>query len=477
MTGGVAAVPPFGGEVNGGVPDLEAGREVPAAAKCADGRERRLEVGLAPAGAVEERRDAELFNGEPAGATVDQRSVHHQEGRHAFVMPEVRRRGLDGEFTDRSSGMSLRISVAIVGASASPCASTSARVQTGRRWYAGFSQMLPSNAARRLSSQAWVKSRAATASSCSHGGRCLEMVRYRPSHWLADPVEETAEVQLGGLLQSQLLKRFESSWKACLATVERMIQAHDAFIEAWERGVVLSREALVDAARAETGEAGISAWVEQTLAEGDDARPVAEFQPEYGEAVARDRERLEAIRLRLAAITPATDPKLRLIQDLLEASPAEKIAVFATYGETIEYLDENLPALVGGRERVTVVGSSSSPDERTKLIARFAPRTVVGPDYVPADGEVGLLLSTDVLSEGQNLQQAQAVISYDMPWNPQRVVQRNGRVIRQCRVLDDGAACYPREGLFARTSIDSTQHLGLRCVHAGRFADRARDRR
>ena len=41
-----------------------------------------------------------------------------------------------------------------------------------------------------------------------------------------------------------------------------------------------------------------------------------------------------------------------------------------------------------------------------------------------------MLLSTDVLSEGQNLQQAQAVISYDMPWNPQRVVQRNGRVIR-----------------------------------------------
>src|SRR5206468_6999645 len=61
---------------------------------------------------------------------------------------------------------------------------------------------------------------------------------------------------------------------------------------------------------------------------------------------------------------------------------------------------------------------------------RFAPKTVVGPDYEPKDGEVDLLISTDVVSEGQNLQQAQAVISYDMPWNPQRVVQRNGRVIR-----------------------------------------------
>lgn len=259
--------------------------------------------------------------------------------------------------------------------------------------------------------------------------RALEMARYRPSAWLADPVEASAETQLGGLLQSQLLKRFESSWSACLATVERMIQAHDAFSEGWRRGVVLSREALVEAAHS-AGEAGISAWVEQTVAEGDDARPASDFQPDYGDAVERDRTRLDAIRRRLAAVTPETDPKLRLLRELLEASPAEKVAVFATYGETITYLDEHLPPLVGGRERVTVVGGSSSPDERTRLISRFAPHTVVGPEYVPPDGEVGLLLSTDVLSEGQNLQQAQAVVSYDMPWNPQRVVQRNGRVIR-----------------------------------------------
>src|SRR5207253_8842966 len=75
--------------------------------------------------------------------------------------------------------------------------------------------------------------------------------------------------------------------------------------------------------------------------------------------------------------------------------------------------------------------------ERMRLISRFAPHTVIGPDYVPADGEVGFLLSTDVLSEGQNLQQAQAVVSYDMPWNPQRVVQRNGRVIRLLSPLDE----------------------------------------
>jgi hypothetical protein len=260
--------------------------------------------------------------------------------------------------------------------------------------------------------------------------QALEMARYRPSHWLVEPVEEAAEVQLGGLLQSQLLKRFESSWKACLATVERMIQAHDAFLEAWDAGRVLSREALIEAAQTDAGDAGIGAWVEQVLADPDESRASGDFQPEYRSAVEADRDRLITIRDRLATMSPETDPKLRLLVGILESSPAAKVAVFATYGETIEYLDEHLGERVGGRERVVVVGGSSDPDERTRRISRFAPKTVVRADYVPAEGEVDLLLSTDVLSEGQNLQQAQAVVSYDMPWNPQRVVQRNGRVIR-----------------------------------------------
>ena len=64
--------------------------------------------------------------------------------------------------------------------------------------------------------------------------------------------------------------------------------------------------------------------------------------------------------------------------------------MFATYGETIEYLDENLPDDVGGRERVVVDRQrDSSPDERHEALARFAPHTVVRPDYDPPDGEVG----------------------------------------------------------------------------------------
>src|SRR5439155_10949464 len=172
------------------------------------------------------------------------------------------------------------------------------------------------------------------------------------------------------------------------------------------RGSVPSRSALSDAARLEGGDTGIAAWLEETLAEDPESRAASEFRPEYGDAVAADRSRLLAVRDLLSALTPETDPKLRILRELLEEVPPEKVAVFATYGETIKYLDENLPELVGGRERVVVVGSESSPDDRSAKLARFAPETVIRPGYAPPDGEVDLLLSTDVLSEGQNLQQA-----------------------------------------------------------------------
>lgn len=258
----------------------------------------------------------------------------------------------------------------------------------------------------------------------------LTMARYRPSAFEVGGAEAVAEATLGGLLQSGILKRFESCWAACLATVSRMVSAHDAFLAGWDDlGVVPSRAALRAAAVAEVDEGGVAEWVLECLAEDRDSRSITEFRPGYRQAVAADREVLARIRDRLGELDAASDPKLALLRRLIEASSSQKIAVFAGFGDTVKYLDENLPANTG-RDRVVVIGGESDPDSRSGALARFCPHTVVRPDYEPPDGEVDLLLSTDVLSEGQNLQQAGAVISYDMPWNPQRVVQRNGRVIR-----------------------------------------------
>ncbi len=265
----------------------------------------------------------------------------------------------------------------------------------------------------------------------------LKMARYRPTSYEVGADENDAERALGGLLQSQVLKRFESCWWACLCTVERMVAAHDLFLQAWGSGRVPAKEALRLAASQDFDDAGIESWVAEGLEDDPGTRRSADFRSEFGEDVERDRELLQRILGRLSMLDASHDPKLALLREVLEGTEAAKVAVFASYADTVRYLDEHLPDRVGGRERIVVIGGESDPDSRTAALARFCPATIVRPDYVPPDCEVDLLISTDVLSEGQNLQQAAAVISYDMPWNPQRVVQRNGRVIRLKSPHDD----------------------------------------
>jgi superfamily II DNA or RNA helicase len=255
----------------------------------------------------------------------------------------------------------------------------------------------------------------------------LTMARYRPSAY-ASGDEQAGEGALAALLQSAVLKRFESCWWACLATVRRMIAAHEGFLAAWDSGTVPPVDLLRDAA-ALTGATDLAAWLVEVGVDPQ-ARAVTDFDPAYRVDVAADLDALQGIEVRLAGLDAETDPKLAVLADVLSRTPG-KVCVFSTYGETITYLDDHLDAALGdARERVVVLGSETTPDERNQMLARFSPKTVVGQAYTPPDGEVDLLLSTDVVSEGQNLQQAGAVVSYDMPWNPQRVVQRNGRVIR-----------------------------------------------
>lgn len=268
----------------------------------------------------------------------------------------------------------------------------------------------------------------------------LSMARYRPSAFELGAQEQSRERALAGLLLSAALKRFESCWHACLQTVERMARVHEAFIAAWDEGTVPALPLLRAVGADVDGNEDLTSWLREVGLD-EQTRPRTEFKPRYREDVAADLELLRAVRAELALLRPEDDPKLALLAELICETPG-KICVFATFSDTVNYLDAHLDAAMdaylaahpaapaGPRERVVVLGGETTPDERTRLIARFCPDTVVEPGYRPPDGEVDLLLSTDVLSEGQNLQQAGAVVSYDMPWNPQRVIQRNGRVIR-----------------------------------------------
>ena len=265
----------------------------------------------------------------------------------------------------------------------------------------------------------------------------LKMARYRPSRYHRETAEEAREAALSALLQSGILKRFESCWHACLLTIDRMLAAHHAFLEAWDKGLVLGREALRDAAKAELDETATAQWLEDKLDDGLHTESTDAYVPAFRDDVEHDKNLLLEIQERLEKLDAEHDPKLELLRRVLDTSPSDKVVVFSTFADTVKYLDEQLPASVSDRERITVIGADTSPDERTRLLSRFCPDTVVRPGYRPSEPEVDLLLSNDVLSEGQNLQQAAAVISYDMPWNPQRMVQRYGRVIRLKSPHDD----------------------------------------
>ena len=266
----------------------------------------------------------------------------------------------------------------------------------------------------------------------------LTMARYRLSHFRNDVEDESAsEEALAGLIQSQLLKRFESSWYAALQTVTRMRTANEILVRlVSELGVVpppdvvreLVGEAMEDDSFLDAD------MIDNALAASEGGIPADRFRDDFLPALEKDLETLDGLTASLRALEDLPDPKLQALQTVMSSTPAEKVAIFTSFQDTAAYLKdqiEHCPEILDGRSRTVVIGSETSADARTRELERFCPESVTGdPHFVPEDGEVDVMLSTDILSEGQNLQQAQAVLSYDMPWNPQRVVQRNGRVIR-----------------------------------------------
>ena len=284
----------------------------------------------------------------------------------------------------------------------------------------------------------------------------LTMARYRLSAYRADEQGESAsEEALAGLMQSQLLKRFESSWYAAMQTVRRMRDAIEVLLHVIsERGAVPPPEVIRDL----VGEIGeddtfLSAdLIDEALAGSEGGISTDSFRDDFLTDLKKDRDALGSMLSQLESLKDVPDPKLHTLRGVMEATPSQKVAVFTAFQDTAVYLKEKIesqPDVLGDRKWTVVIGSETSADARTRELERFCPESVTGePGFRPDAGEVDVILSTDILSEGQNLQQAQAVLSFDMPWNPQRVVQRNGRIIR-LRSPHDTAYLYtllPKQG-------------------------------
>lgn len=141
----------------------------------------------------------------------------------------------------------------------------------------------------------------------------------------------------------------------------------------------------------------------------------------------QDAERLYSILHLASEWQPKKDHKLtKLIHLLTKDHRDEKIVIFSQFADTVTYLKKNLEEH-GIKHLEEVTGDNDNP---SKLVHRFSPVSNDARDKVSASDELRILVATDVLSEGQNLQDAAIVVNYDLPWAIIRLIQRAGRVDR-----------------------------------------------
>ncbi len=124
---------------------------------------------------------------------------------------------------------------------------------------------------------------------------------------------------------------------------------------------------------------------------------------------------------------PQHDSKLEALVRLLKHEhPNDKVLVFTQFADTVIYLESQLAAR-GVTSMAGVTGGSSNP---TAFAQRFSPVSNGRREQTKPEDELRVLIATDVLSEGQNLQDCSVVVNYDLPWAIIRLIQRVGRVDR-----------------------------------------------
>jgi hypothetical protein len=160
-----------------------------------------------------------------------------------------------------------------------------------------------------------------------------------------------------------------------------------------------------------------------------------------------DRNRLDTLLSAAKQVGVARDAKLHALRDVIERKCRQplnannrKLLVFTAFADTAQYLYHQLSdwaqkelglhsALVtgAGHNQTTLPGLRK---DFTSIITSFSPRSKERPEDLDTEGEVDLLIATDCISEGQNLQDCDTVINYDIHWNPVRIIQRFGRIDR-----------------------------------------------
>jgi superfamily II DNA or RNA helicase len=310
--------------------------------------------------------------------------------------------------------------------------------------------------------------------------RLLHLPRYGLANYLKPPLDlapsqSEAEVmdnlsragkRLIGFCRTNLFKRLESSGHAFLLSVRRHILRNYIFLHALDKGLPLpigtqdsalfdtrtedhdsdsalfgtdestaaepteiTAKSLADFAKA--GAVGYETLREEHARNFEWLRPDV-FVEDLAEHLQQDAQRLFSILEIAGQWQPDEDHKLAELQKLLtKRHPGQKVLVFSQFADTVAYLADQLQAR-GLKQMAGVTGDTEEPSEYAR---RFSPdsnkaRDRGSPNYVSPGEELRVLVATDVLSEGQNLQDAAIVVNFDLPWAIIRLIQRAGRVDR-----------------------------------------------
>ena len=267
-----------------------------------------------------------------------------------------------------------------------------------------------------------------------------------------DPFDENRQKQVCGLIRIQFLKRFESSAYAFEQSCNRLLlkllawaekhsetTAEKRRLERWKQqnseliGYVHDRQLVLFGDEDE---------------EDDEEDLITEEMLEAVEQLDRKQYNVEDILAdtfldldevvkflaELKKFKPQHDDKLKALIKLLRNDPVmkkHKVLIFSEFADTARYLKSQLDeAGISGVEQI----DSGSKKNRGDVIRRFAPYYNGASSGELADKdqqEIRILISTDVLSEGLNLQDATRMMNYDLHWNPVRLMQRIGRVDRR----------------------------------------------
>jgi hypothetical protein len=241
---------------------------------------------------------------------------------------------------------------------------------------------------------------------------------------LPPPLPLADEGYADALVRYTLLRQWSSSRAALVAGLRRRLATGIALMAALESGRLPTRHEL--AAWSRTDDVLQLALPELLLSLGDDN---ASRQRELLHGV---EGHVDAVRTLLGRLRDGTDPdpaRAAALGDVRRRHPGARIIAFSHYAETVRAISRSLMPREPGVAELTARGARVVGGRlaRTDVLAQFSPAS--GARVADAE-RISLLVTTDVLSEGLDLQLASVIVHLDLPWNPARLEQRVGRIRR-----------------------------------------------